>query len=80
MNVQCVVACYSSVERRPTFVPVTLDLTWEQAWQNGEHYEKAREAVREMGYDDPGHVYDQGDEMFWVFRHFFQETNLACQS
>ena len=62
MNIKCVVACRDS-NGAPDLYALRIECTNEQ-YDNGDHYERAKEAVAENGYEASDIVFDENDSAF----------------
>lgn len=66
-SVRCVVACTGG--NGPTFYPVVVECP-EYMYEDGDHYELAREAAEDQRYDGPFVVFDDRDGPDWLFDQF----------
>ena len=64
MNINCVVACRDS-NGSPDLYALRIQCTEDQ-YENGDHYERAKEAVEENGYEASDIVFDENDHVFKV--------------
>lgn len=72
MILPCVAACVQS-GGAPGFFPCLVECSQEQ-YDEGDHYEAAKDAAREAGYEMPLLVYDLNDGPAWLFRQFDWES------
>lgn len=75
MTIRCVVAG-SNANGSPDFFFVMVRATEEQI-ANGKHYDVAREAAKENGYDGEMVAFDENDPPKFLFDHFVWETALV---
>lgn len=68
-EVRCVVACQGC--DGPTLYNVTVAGITQEAFDNGEHYDRAKEDAEESDYEEPFVVFDEEDGPEWLFRHFY---------
>lgn len=67
MIIKCVVACQGF--DGPTFTFVQVKCTKEE-YNNGDHYDAAKEWAKSEGYEDPMVVFDHRDGPEWLLKHF----------
>jgi hypothetical protein len=71
VRVKCVVA--GNAGCGPCFMRVTVAVTSEQ-YDDGVHYDKAREVAKKQHMDPPFVVFDSVDGPAWLFAHMFDGT------
>lgn len=76
--IKCVVACHGG--DGPTFCYVVVNCTQEQ-YDDGQHYEVAKDHARDMNFDGPMVVYDEHDGPDWLFasNEWHGMTPVACE-
>jgi hypothetical protein len=72
MKIKCVVACVNA-QGEPDFCCVIVECSQEQ-YELGEHYDRARQAASDGGYENPMLVYDENDGPRWFFGTFDWES------
>ena len=75
MKIRCVVACTNS-EGTPDFFQCVVECTKEQ-YENGDHYDAARDFAREESYEGPDMVvFDEKDGPQFLFVELFGRKNI----
>lgn len=66
MQIKCVVACDNS-EGIPDFFPCVVECSQEE-YDEGNHYDSAREMALDANYGGKMVVYDENDGPEWLFK------------
>lgn len=66
--VRCVISALNA-SGVPDFCACRVLVTQDQ-YDNGDHYDAAKTAAEEAGYESIGLIYDENDGPEWLFEHF----------
>lgn len=75
MTIRCVVAC-TNASGSPDFVAIQLECTKKQ-YDEGTHYEWAKEWAKSEDYERPMVVFDEHDGPAWLFQHVVPTATLV---
>lgn len=70
MKIRCVVSCVTA-DGTPSFFPCEVEVTQEE-YNNGSHYDMAKDMAFEADFEQCGVVYDENDGPTFLFAHLFQ--------
>jgi len=70
MKIRCVVSC-RACDGTPDFFATTVEVD-QDGYDEGEHYELAKEEAEEEGFEDVGIVYDENDGPDFLFDNLFK--------